>query len=127
MEAEAEAEAPVVVLIHSQPLKVRIASEESAAVAVRAVPAAVVAALGLRAVAPSESSSRDLLPRFPITPSSAAQAATAVQVELVQRVATTATAEPVDRVRSSAPAVRVAAATVEKVVPDPAVAVGQVA
>jgi hypothetical protein len=96
MEAEAEAEAPVVVLIGSRLLQVRTASEESAAVAVRAVPVAVVEALALRAAVPSESSSPDLLPWFPITRSSAATAAMAAQAELVHGALSGAMAEPVD-------------------------------
>jgi hypothetical protein len=127
MEAEAEGEEPVVALIGSRLLQGRTASEELAAVAVRAVPVAVVVAPALRAAAASESSWPDRLPRFPITRSSAATAALAAVAEPVQRALSAATAQPEDWVRSSAPAVPVAAATVVPVEPDPAVAAPRVA
>ena len=126
-EVEAGGEAPVVVLIHNRLLKVRTASEELAAVAVREAPVAAVGALALRAAVPSESSSPELLPWFPIIRSSAVMAATAAQAELVLQAPSAATAELVDWVPSSAPALRVAAETVERVVPDPAAAAAPVA
>ena len=67
MEVEAEGEVPVVVLTGSQLPQARTASEESVAVAVPEVREAVAEGLGPRAAAPSESSSPELLPWFPIT------------------------------------------------------------
>ena len=127
MEAGAEVEAPAVVLTRSHLLKVRIDSAASAGVAVRAVRVAVVVVPGRREAAHSESLSPELLPWFPITRSSAARAATAAEVELAQRAPPAAMEQLVDWARSSAPAMRVAAATVERVVRDREAAVAQVA